>query len=103
MRMQRISPSCSGRNDDTVAAMQHKFPEAVVQNCLTCLNINRPFAAPVSDVSHADEAELDDARVNDRSARKGVMLFCRVAFKGAISALDLQPYAKWNFIALASR
>ncbi len=51
----------------------------------------------------AAEAELDYARVNDRSARKGVMLFCRVAFKGAISALDLRPYAKLNFIVLASR
>jgi hypothetical protein len=58
MRMQRISASCSCRNDDIVAAMQHNLPNEAVQNGLTGLNPNWMFAANVSDVLVSNNAVL---------------------------------------------
>ena len=54
MRLQHISPLPFGQNGDSVAALQHNFPKAVVENGLRSLNLNLPFAAHLSDVSVAD-------------------------------------------------
>ena len=53
MRLQHVLPLPFGQNGDNVAALQHNFPKAVIQCGLIGRNPNRPYAAPVTDVSHA--------------------------------------------------
>jgi hypothetical protein len=70
MRVQRNLPPLGGQVAEPVAALQHGFSKAAVQNGLTGRNLNRPFAAHVSDVSVADKTAVRVSSIlNDVATR----------------------------------
>ena len=66
MQMQRVSPPLDAENLEPVAAVRHVFQKAAVQNCQNGRNPNRSYAAPVTDVSHADFPALHPDQPNWR-------------------------------------
>lgn len=56
MPMQRNRSPQDDLISEPVVAAQRDFPKAVVQNGQTGRNLNRPFAAGLSNVSHAGQS-----------------------------------------------
>jgi hypothetical protein len=56
MLVQQNFPTRDNQISQPDAAAQHRFPKAAIELVQIGRNPNRSYAAPVTDVSHADEA-----------------------------------------------
>ena len=58
MLMHRNLPTRDNQISQPDAAAQHRFPKAAIELVQIGRNPNRSYAAPVTDVSHADKTRL---------------------------------------------
>ena len=59
MLVQRNFPTRDNQISQPDAAAQHRFPKAAIELVQIGRNPNRSYAAPVTDVSHADYVAID--------------------------------------------